>query len=248
MSFFNNIFKSNKLKEPVNLSLIGTDMHSHLIPGIDDGSKTIEESVELIKSLYELGYKKIITTPHIFIDYFNNTPEIIFKESKVLKQALSEAQIPVQLEVAAEYMFDDNFKKKYHSGELLTFGEKYILIELAAFTPPNDFFQIISDLKIDGYNIILAHPERYSYWHYNIEHYTSLKDMGVFFQINLPSLSGFYSPQVRKITEQLIDNNMVEFAGTDLHDYIYLKEVNKSRFSKHLEKLINSGNLLNKTL
>ncbi len=248
MSFLGNIFKSDKLKEPVDLSLIGTDMHSHLVPGIDDGSKTIEESIELIKSLYDFGYKKIITTPHIFTDYYNNTTEIIIKGFDNLKLAISEAQIPIQLEVAAEYMFDDSFIKKYRSGELLTFGEKYILLELPAFTPPNELLQTIFNLKIDGYNPILAHPERYSYWHYNMEHYASLKDRGVFFQINLPSLSGYYSSQVQKIAEQLIDNNMIEFVGTDLHNNIYLNEVDKSRFSKHLEKLVISGKLLNKTL
>jgi tyrosine-protein phosphatase YwqE len=248
MSFFNNLFKSDKLKQPVDLSLISTDIHSHLIPGIDDGTQTIEESINLIRSLYNLGYKKIVTTPHVISDYSKNTPAIIHGGLEKLKTAVAEAHIPMSIEAAAEYMLDDEFVKKFRSGELLTFGKKYVLIELSAFIPPESLFQTIFELKLDGFNPILAHPERYSYWHYNLGYYESLKDREILFQINLPSLAGYYSTEVRKITEKLIDNNMVDFAGTDLHNTIYLEQVEKSRFSKHLEKLVNSGKLLNKTL
>ena len=248
MGSFGNIFKSNKLKKPFDLSLIGTDMHSHLIPGIDDGVETIEQSVDLIQSLYNLGYKKLITTPHIISDYYKNTPEIINNGLDKLKAALSKNKIPVKVEAAAEYMYDEVLKNKYRSGDLLTFGKKYLLIECSAFVPPDNFFQVLWDLKLDGYNPILAHPERYGYWHSNFEHYVSLKDREIFFQINLPSLTGFYSPEVKKICEKLIDNNMVEFAGSDLHNMEYLAQLEKSRYSPYLEKLINSGKLLNNTL
>ncbi len=248
MGIFNNFFKSDKLEQPVDLSLISTDMHSHLIPGIDDGAQTIEESIDLIRSLYNLGYKKIVTTPHVMLEYAKNTPATIHSGLEKLKTAVAEAQIPMSIEAAAEYMLDDGFAKKFRSGELLTFGKKYVLIELSAFIPPESLFQTISDLKLDGFNPVLAHPERYSYWHYNFGHYVSLKDREILFQINLPSLSGYYSPEVRKITEKLIDNNMVDFAGTDLHNTIHLEQIKKSRFSKHLEKLVNSGKLLNKAI
>jgi protein-tyrosine phosphatase len=248
MSLFGNLFKSDKLKEPVDLSLVGTDMHSHLIPGIDDGSESMEHSLELVRSMYNLGYKKFVTTPHIMMDYFKNTPDIINKGLEKLRTAISQAQIPVKVEAAAEYMLDEGFLKKFHAGDLLTFGKKHILIELSSYVPPENLFQIFFDLKLEGFNPILAHPERYSYWHHNFEHYITLKDREILFQINLPSLSGYYSQEVRKIAEQLIDNNMVDFVGTDLHNMIYFEQVDKSRFSKHLEKLVQSGNLLNKTL
>jgi protein-tyrosine phosphatase len=248
MGNFGNIFKSNKLKKPVDLSLLGADMHSHLIPGIDDGAENIEQSLKLIRSLYDLGYKKIITTPHIISDYFKNTPEIINNGLEKLETAVSQSQIPVQIEAAAEYMFDDWFQKNCLTTELLTFGKKYILIECSGFVPPNNFFQVLWDLKLKGYNPVLAHPERYAYWHENFEHYISLKDREILFQINLPSLTGYYSPQVRRITEQLIENNMVEFAGSDIHNMKYLLQLDRSRYSPYLEKLINSGKLLNKTL
>jgi len=248
MAFLQNIFKSNKLKQPVDLSLIGVDMHSHLIPGIDDGCQTIEQSIELIRLLYNLGYKKLVTTPHIISDYFKNTPEIINRGLEKLKAALVEAQIPVKIEAAAEYMFDDGFKNKYKSENLLTFGKKYILIECSGFLPPEKLFDVLFELKLDGYNPILAHPERYGYWHDNFEHYVTLKDREILFQINIPSLTGVYSPEVKKICEKLIDNNMVEFAGTDMHDMEYLMQIEKSRYLPYLEKLVNSGKLLNNTL
>jgi protein-tyrosine phosphatase len=248
MGVFGNIFKSKKLTEPVDLSLIGTDMHSHLIPGIDDGSKSLEESIDLIKRMQALGYMKIITTPHIISDYFKNKSETILKGLDVLRNELEKQNIPVSIEAAAEYMFDEGFIKKFKTGDLLTFGNKYVLLELPWLQAPENLFQIVFDMKLEGYNPILAHPERYSYWHYNFEHYESLKDREILFQINIPSLSGFYSNEVKKICETLIDNNMVEFAGSDLHDIQYLVHLEKSRYSPHLEKLINSGKLLNNTL
>jgi len=248
VSLFNKLFHSNKLEQPVDMSMISTDMHSHLIPGIDDGSKSIEESLELVKALYNIGYRKLVTTPHIYTEIFKNTPDIILQGLEKLKVALHEANIPVKIEAAAEYMYDDTLTKKFKAGELLSFGKKYVLIELSSFITPVNLFQLLFDMKIDGYLPILAHPERYAYWHDDFENYINLKDREILFQVNLPSLSGYYSPQVRMMAEKLIENNMVEFVGTDIHNMEYFEQIEKSRYSKYLEKLINSGNLLNPTL
>ncbi|NTW31897.1 MAG: capsular biosynthesis protein [Bacteroidetes bacterium] len=223
-------------------------MHSHLIPGIDDGSESVEDSIELIRSFYNLGYKKIITTPHIMFDFFKNTPEIIFKNLENLKNAVAKEQIPIKIEAAAEYMLDEGFIQKFRAGELLTFGKKYVLIELSAYFPPDSIYQVMFDLKLDGYNPILAHPERYAYWYSDFEKFVTLKDREILFQINLPSLAGYYSAEVRKIAEKFIDNNMVDFVGSDTHNSVYFEQLEKSRYSKHLEKLINSGMLKNKEL
>jgi tyrosine-protein phosphatase YwqE len=248
MSLFGHLFRSELLKEPLDLSVLGADMHSHFIPGIDDGSESMEQSLEMARAMVNLGYKKLVTTPHIIQDYFKNTPEIINKGLEAFRKALLEAQIPLQVEAAAEYLLDEGFVKKFHAGELLTFGKKYILVEISFYFPPESLFQILFDLKLEGYIPILAHPERYGYWHHNFEQYITLKDREILFQINLPSLTGYYSHEVRKITEQLIDNNMVDFVGTDAHNMVYIDHVDKSRYSKHLEKLIQSGKLLNNTL
>lgn len=248
MSLFSKLFQSDKLEHPVDMSVIASDMHSHLIPSIDDGSQNMEDSIEMIKALYDLGYKKLITTPHIYTEYFKNTPEIIHEGLEKLRETVLQANIPVKVEAAAEYMYDDTLKNKFNDSGLLSFGNKYILIELSSFIIPVNLFQFLFDLKIEGYKPILAHPERYSYWHDNFENYITLKDREILFQINLPSLSGFYSPQVRRIAEKLIDNNMVEFVGTDIHNMEYFEQIDKSRYSKALEKLISSGNLLNISL
>ena len=248
MSLFGHLFKSELLKEPLDLSVLGADMHSHFIPGIDDGSENMEKSLEMARAMVNIGYKKLVTTPHILMDYFKNTPDIIHRGLEKLRTALDEAQIPVKVEAAAEYMLDEGFVKKFHAGELLTFGKKYLLIELSSYMPPENLYQVFFDLKLEGFEPILAHPERYSYWHHNFEQYVTLKDREILFQVNLPSLTGFYSSHVQKIAEQLIDNNMVDFVGTDLHNMEYFEQVNKSRYSKHLEKLLQSGKLLNNTL
>jgi len=245
---FGHLFKSELLKEPLDLSVLGADMHSHFIPGIDDGSESMEQSLEMARAMVNLGYKKLVTTPHIMQDYFKNTPEIINNGLAKLRNALNEAQIPLKVEAAAEYLLDEGFVKKFHAGNLLTFGNKYILVEISFYVPPENLFQVFFDLKLEGYSPILAHPERYGYWHNNFENFVTLKDREILLQINLASLSGYYSPHVQKIAEQLIDNNMVDFVGTDAHNMIYIEHVDKSRYSKHLEKLLLSGKLLNNTL
>lgn len=223
------------------MSVIGADMHSHLIPGIDDGSESMDDSIELVKALYNIGYRKLITTPHIITEYFKNTPEIIHNGLEKLRTAVADANIPVKIEAAAEYMYDDVLKNKFSAGELLTFGNNYVLIELSAFIPPLNFFQLVFDMKLEGYPPILAHPERYGYWYNDFENFVTLKDREILLQINLPSLTGYYSPEVRRMAEKLIDNNMVDFVGTDLHNMEYFEQVDRSRYYKHLEKLINSG-------
>lgn len=248
MGLFGNIFKSNKLKSPINLSLIGTDVHSHLIPGIDDGSNTLEESIILIKQLSDLGYKKIITTPHIMVDYFKNNADTINSGLATLRNELSKQNIQVSIEAAAEYMFDDGMIKKFKNKELLTFGNNYVLIELSAYNPPENLIQTFFDLKMDGYTPVLAHPERYPYWHDNIEFYETLKNHEILFQINIPSLSGYYSPIVKKICEELITRNMVEFVGSDTHNLEYITMLKKACYSPYLETLINSGKLRNNQL
>lgn len=248
MGILGNIFKSDRLKEPVDLSLIGTDLHSHLIPGLDDGSQSLEESVELIRRLMNMGYKKIVTTPHVMSDYFKNTSEKINKGLDELRNELAKHSIPVAVDAAAEYMFDSGFIAKFRKGELLTFGNNYVLVELSGHIPPEHFIEIMFEMKMNGYNPVLAHPERYVYWHYNFEHYVTLKDRDILFQINVPTLSGAYSPAIKKICEEIIDNNMADFAGTDIHNHEYFALLEKARFSPHLEKLVSSGKLLNNTL
>ncbi len=247
MNIFKNIF-FNKSSNPIDLSVLGTDMHSHLIPGIDDGAQTIEESIELIRELNGLGYKKLIITPHVQCEFFISTPEIILIGLEEIRAALKNEEIQIKIDAAAEYLIDDKFEEKLKSKSLLTFGENYILIELSFFSPHPNLLSYIFDLQIAGYKVILAHPERYSYWFDNFKKFEDLKDRGVFFQINIISLGGYYPFPVKKIAEKLIDNNMIEFLGTDMHNQNYMQGLKQALNEKYLDKIISSGKLLNDQL
>ncbi|MBP7497610.1 MAG: hypothetical protein KA792_08115 [Bacteroidales bacterium] len=229
-------------------SLVATDMHSHLIPGIDDGSESLEMSIELIRAMYVLGYRKLFTTPHINSNSYNNTAEDILHGLKTLRASLTNAGIPVEIDAAAEYHTDEFFRKRIKNEKLLTFGKNYLLLEIPFINEPEDFFQIVFDLQSSGYKIVLAHTERYTYWHGNKEKYESLIDRNIFLQINISSLTGYYSIPVKKVAEWLIDKEYVSFLGSDLHNNTYLDEIKKALKEKSLFKLVNSGKLLNSKL
>ncbi|OFX17732.1 MAG: hypothetical protein A2033_04245 [Bacteroidetes bacterium GWA2_31_9] len=247
MSIF-NIFKSKKPDPLPDYSFLGTDMHSHLVPGIDDGSKTLTESLILLSGLYKLGFRKIITTPHIMPDHYRNTPEIINSGLATLKSAVDNIEMPIELHAAAEYYTDFTIIEKIANEKLLTIPGNYVLFEFSYFSPPQGIESIIFQLQSSGYKTILAHPERYIYWHNNFDFYKSLKDRDVYFQVNINSLVGEYSIPVKKIAEKLIKNNLIEFAGTDLHNEHHLNLLSEALRSEALIELYNSGKLMNNKL
>lgn len=246
--FFRNLFRKTNPGVSGDILPLLTDMHSHLIPGIDDGSPSIEKSIELIRKMNELGFQKLITTPHIQGEFYKNTPDTILAGLDHLHMALKTEGIEMKIEAAAEYLLDDQFSDKVKEGKLLTFGKNYVLIEMSYFNPHPNIKGFIFDLQINGYQVILAHPERYSYWYPKFENYTDMKDRGVFFQVNLPSISGYYSPVVKKMAQKLIESGMVDFLGTDTHNLKYLEEVEKALHDPMVVKLLQSGKLLNGTL
>lgn len=223
-------------------------MHSHLIPGIDDGAKTLEDAVALARRMHELGYKKLITTPHIQQEFYKNTPEIILSGLEKLRAALKAENIPVEIEAAAEYLLDDGFEEKAALGELLSFSGKHILVELSYFNPHPNLKTFVFNLQVDGYKVILAHPERYTYWFNDFSKYEDLKDRGVFFQLNTVSLANYYPEPVKKFAEKLIEKGMIDFIGSDMHNMRYMEAMEKSLKEKALSKLIASGKLLNENL
>lgn len=245
---FLNIFGKPKLTKAVDVSHIKVDMHSHLIPGIDDGVQSIEESVKLVGSLKEAGFSKIITTPHVMNDTYKNTPEIIKEGLKNLKAALENAHIYIPIEAAAEYLIDDGFEKIFKEGRLLTFGKKYILVELSYYNMYHGFYALVFDLQIAGYQVILAHPERYAYFHDKWSVYEDLKARGILFQLNAISLTGCYSPKVQKVAEKLIELGFYDFVGSDMHNEEYLNNFFKSLYAPPLQKLVDSGLLKNHLL
>jgi len=248
MGLFKNLFSTGRLSEPVDMAAIGTDMHSHLIPGIDDGADTLEASIELIKGMQEMGYKKLITTPHIQGEFYRNAPETILPGLERLQRELKKQNVHIEMEAAAEYLIDDKFEEKYKSGNLLTFGKKHLLIEFSYFNEHPNWQQYMFDLQIEGYKIILAHPERYSYFFRNFRKYEEIKDRGVLFQINISSLTGYYSAEVKKVAETFVDEGMVDLVGTDMHNQHYLEALQKARYEKYLQMLVDSGKLQNHKL
>jgi tyrosine-protein phosphatase YwqE len=224
--------------EALDLSWLEVDMHSHLIPGIDDGSKTMEESLQLIKRLTDFGLRKIITTPHVMSEYYRNTPEIIHMGLEDLRKAVKAEGISTEIEAAAEYYMDEILLEKIKAGEeLLTFGDNYILVETGFINKPQMLLETIFQLEMAGYKPILAHPERYQYLIADKGLLEDLIDRKILFQVNLLSLTGFYSKQVKDFGEMLVERDLVRFFGTDCHNARYLDMLEMLPKSKIYSKI-----------
>lgn len=248
MSFLKNIFKKEERLPPIDFSVFGADMHSHLIPGIDDGSKSIDDSLLMIRRFKELGYKKIVTTPHIMADYYKNTSDIILRGLDNVRNALVKENIDMEIEAAAEYNLDDGLEEKIKKRDILTFGDNYVLFELPFGMEPPNMQEIIFELQTKGYKPVLAHPERYMFWYKNFEKYHELKDRGVILQLNLLSLAGVYSPEIQKVAERMVDEDLVQFVGSDCHRIEHLEMINDHSHLKYLHILAAKEDLLNKRL
>jgi tyrosine-protein phosphatase YwqE len=225
-------------------------MHSHLIPGVDDGSPDLETSISLIKDLSEMGYKKLITTPHIMWDMYKNTPEIIRPRHEMLQNALRSNGIPVELEVAAEYLIDDHFEKSLESDdELLCFNGNLILVEFSFVQEPVELKSVLFKLQIKGLQPVIAHPERYLYFGANKQWYSEIKALGCLFQLNILSLSGFYGKAPVELAQYLIKQQYYNLIGTDLHNSRHIDLLRASSpYLPVIKKLIHSGSILNHQL
>ncbi len=248
MKFLKNIFRKEEPMVPFSLGCLKTDIHSHLIPGIDDGSDSMQTSLNLARGLVELGYTGAVTTPHVMSDYYQNSPEIIKSGLEELNNELVANNIPLKVEAAAEYLVDFDFFEKIEKEKLLTFGDNYILVECSFVDAPMQLSEAIFALQTNGYKPVLAHPERYIYWQAKYDIYNSLKEKGVLFQTNLLSLKGRNGPIAQKTAEWLIMHNMVEWLGSDLHNYIHLRELKHYRVKESIAHKILDCDFLNKTL
>lgn len=248
MSIFNFFKKDSRLKTPIDISTLSCDIHSHFIPGIDDGAKTMEDSIRMLTEMYNLGYKKAITTPHIMGDFYKNTPEIILGGLEKVKTALKDANIPIEVEAAAEYYLDFDFERKLDAEKLLTFGDNYLLFEISYLNPPDNLNHIIFKMQSQGYKPVLAHPERYNFFHSNFKIYEDLIEKGVLLQLNVNSLTGHYSLSTKKVAEEMINKNMISFLGSDCHHSGHIELIKQVVYEKHLHQLLESGKLLNKNL
>ena len=241
-------FLKNQEEELASLdfSVLKTDIHSHFIPGIDDGSPNMETTIKLLQQMQKLGFSKVITSPHVMSDLYKNSSEIILKGLAIVRAELKVQNIHIEVDAAAEYYLDYEFEQKIGKERLLTFGDNYLLVELSFVEPPKNLFDIIFRLQLEGYKVVLAHPERYHY--FRIQDYQDLVNRGVFLQINWLALIGYYSLQIKNKTEDLIKRDMVSFVGTDCHNIHHAELYKNCQTKKAWHDLYNSGKLLNSTL
>ncbi len=243
------MFGFAKRKMTHSLDWLYADLHSHLLPGIDDGAADIGITLELIRGFAQMGYQKIITTPHVLWEMYPNTSDIIIQKAEQVKEALLKEGIPMEFSAAAEYYMDDHFTEILNQKQpLLTIKDKLVLVEFSMVTAPLDLKETLFELQMQGYEPVIAHPERYIYLKGNKLFFEELCDIGCHFQLNLLSLTGYYGRSVQDLAEYLMRNDMYTFAGTDLHNEKHLQLLQRATADGVFTKLRNSCRLKNQDL
>ncbi|MGJ1205938.1 tyrosine-protein phosphatase [Sphingobacterium lactis] len=220
MGFWSNLFGGTKKETKTyhnRLSWVGWDMHNHLLPGIDDGSPNEEESLILIQGLKDLGIHSCVSTPHVMAGVHNNTPQTIKEAHGKLSNAIQSANVDFKIHFSAEYMIDDQIDQWVQSNNLCLINDKYMLIEMSYLSESKSLFTIIKAIQDLGYQPILAHPERYNYYHNNFKIFEDIKNAGCMLQLNLLSISKYYGENVKTAALTLIRAGMYDFVGTDMH-------------------------------
>lgn len=216
-----SIFKNNpKLSELIPEGYV--DIHSHILPGIDDGSENIDQSRDLLNGLKAIGVSKCIATPHTLPEIWDNTSAGITENFQKTKLQLELPLNTMLHRAASEYMINEAFLHRLQSEALLTLKDNYVLIEMSYLSPPLALKEIIFEIQLKGYQPILAHPERYLFYHNTTKMYETLKNLEVQFQLNLLSSVGYYGSSVAKTADLLLKENFIDFVGSDVH---HLKHV-----------------------
>lgn len=243
-------FRKRKTNSNVaDYGILRADIHSHLLPGIDDGSPDIETSVQLIRGMKRLGYQKLITTPHVMWDVYKNTSEIILGRLQEVKSRLAEEQVEIEIQAAAEYFIDDHLGEVVERKEpLLSFGNNLVLVEFSMVSQPFDWKKTLFEMQIQGYQPVIAHPERYAYLDRNKDFYDELKSAGYLFQLNILSLSGQYGNSVTELARYLAKKGYYDLIGTDLHHIRHLDALRNPSVFSSIRQLLDSGKILNPTL
>ncbi|MBU3822275.1 histidinol phosphatase [Flavobacteriaceae bacterium XHP0103] len=220
------------------------DIHNHLLPGIDDGAKNANISIELIQGMKALGVKQFISTPHVMQDFYPNTDETIGNSYNQLLEALPVSlKSEIAINPAAEYMIDDHFETLLNDGYLFTLKSNYVLVEMSYYSPPINLEEILFKMITRGYKPVLAHPERYSFYHNKKDYYKKLKRLGCQFQLNMLSLSSHYGKHVEQTAYYLLDENLIDFIGSDVHNQDHVNKlselfVGNKKINENLKKTI----------
>lgn len=253
MGFFSKLFgvgdkSESNIRELGKLNFLEVDMHNHLLPAIDDGSKSVEDSLTLINGLTQLGLSKFICTPHIMEGVHPNTKSTIGNAHRQLESALNDRGSKVEIYHAAEHMIDGGLAGLIDKDNLCVMPGGYVLIEMSYLSESRALFQTIFDIQKMGYKPILAHPERYNYYHMNFDMYKQIKDAGCLLQLNLLSISRYYGVEVKSTALTLIKSGMYDFVGTDLHHERHLKALQDLVAKYPLRDLLKPCTILNPTL
>ncbi len=216
------------------------DIHNHILPGIDDGAKTVEDSLALIKGFAEFGVTHFICTPHIMENYYPNSPETINKALSLLQNALKMNDLKhVHIEAAAEHMIDAGFESRLEEHKIMPLADNYILIEMSYLQPSLNLFDMVEKISENKLYPILAHPERYNFLHGKIKSFEEFKKKGMLLQLNILSVSGYYGKEVQNTALSLLDNNLLDFVATDIHNTRQLTALKEIKLKDTtLEKLV----------
>ncbi len=228
---FNFFRKKPLLKDLIPNKFV--DIHSHVLPGLDDGAKTAEESLTLISKMKELGFTKIICTPHTYSGIYDNTKKSICNSYNLIKKSFYD----IELKYSSEYMLDQTIYKRIEEKSFLCLNKNQILVELSFIDKPLGLYDMIFKIQNAGYEIILAHPERYFFFHNNFNDYKKLKKHGVKFQINLLSCVNYYGKKVTEICDKLFKYDFVDFVGSDIHNQNHINQFEKKIEIVNIKKL-----------
>ncbi|MEO9869274.1 tyrosine-protein phosphatase [Ekhidna sp.] len=230
------------------VELLSVDLHSHLIPNIDDGAQSLDQSTEMVKRFINSGFKKIITTPHIHPRY-PNVPHIIIDGLEKLQKELFKQKLEIEVEAAAEYYVDETFVERVSNDEtILSFGDRYVLVESSFINKPIFFESTMFDLISKGYRPVLAHPERYKFLEGRIDWLEELKSSGILLQVTLGSVGGYYGKEPQRIAKLLLKKGIVDFLGSDLHHIKHFEYLIKGLESKEVKSAIKNGQIKNEEL
>lgn len=225
--------KRKKLKDIIPSGFV--DIHSHLLYGLDDGAKSIDDTKTLVKELESFGFSQFITTPHTTPLVWENTKEGILSQYDKVKGELNVSTD--KLRVASEYLMDDSFFKRLENEELLTLKDKYVLVEMSYINPPIQLYEIIMELNSQGYQPILAHPERYNFYKNDYDSFKRLKNAGCLFQMNLLSVTGYYGSGITELADYLLKEKMYDFVGSDVHHTKHIQAFNADIQTKNIEEI-----------
>lgn len=243
-----NFLKSNKQNK--TFASLATDMHCHLLPGVDDGSSSIEESIACLKTMAAVGFQKVYLTPHFQANYPNVESDIQkrFEAMKKHLDTLNDKSLPEVVAVSGEYRFDPRFARRPGVDNVLTLPGKKLLCEFSLHFNDYKPIEIFKEFQQLGYTLILAHPERYPYLGLHSEEIAKMKQMGIFFQINVLSLNGFYGDSAQRKGFEYIEAGMVEYLGTDTHNLRYAAALKEAAENKAIQKMLKNHSFLNSQL